>query len=132
MTRSTSTSTDALSRGLRAGEEGQTMALGAMSMLILALMVMMSFNVSQAVHEKVRLQQHVDTQAYSLAVVGARAYNYSAYANRAIAAAYVSMMSLHGYMAAASVVPEMLDAAGYAFIITGAIELCRAAAIGVG
>jgi len=91
-------------------------------MLILALMLMMSFNVSNAIHEKVRLQNYSDAKAYSMAVAEARAFNYIAYTNRAMAATYVTMMSLHAYMASASVIPDMLNMAAINFIIMGAME----------
>jgi hypothetical protein len=83
--------------------------LAALSMIVLALMVALSFNLSQALHEKIRLQQHSDAQAYSMATLQARSLNYFATSNRAMAAAYVSANSLHAYMAAASVTSEMME-----------------------
>ena len=89
---------------------GQTLVLAALSLLLLALMVALSFNISHALRGKTRLQQHSDAMAYSLAVLEARTFNYFAIGNRAIAASYVAMNSLHAYMAAASVTSEMLRA----------------------
>ena len=40
--------------------------------------------------------------AYSMAVMEARALNYYAASNRAIAASYVAMTSMHAYLASAS------------------------------
>lgn len=112
----------------RQGQSGQALALGAGSMLVLALMLMFSLNVSQAIHEKIRIQNYADAQAYSMAVQEARAFNYIAYTNRAMAAAYVSAMSLHAYMAAASVVPVMAQRAAFNFLVMAGIEfaLCCA------
>jgi len=75
------------------------MALGCVTMLLLATSLMMSFSIANAVHERIRLQSHADAMAFSMAVVEARAMNYLAYSNRAIAAAFVSMTSVHAYAA---------------------------------
>lgn len=89
---------------------GQTLVLAALSLLLLALMVALSFNLGHALRGKVRLQHHVDAQAYSMAIIEARALNYFAVSNRAVAASYVAMNSLHAHMAAASVTEAMLRA----------------------
>ncbi|MCP3137496.1 pilus assembly protein TadG-related protein [Pyxidicoccus xibeiensis] len=89
---------------------GQTLTLAALSLLLLALMVALTFNLGHALRGKVRLQHHVDAQAYSMAIVEARALNYFAVSNRAIAATYVTMNSLHAHMAAASATEAMLRA----------------------
>jgi hypothetical protein len=78
---------------------GQVMVLGCVTLLTMALMLMLSFNLTNAIHEKIRLQSHSDAMAYSIAVVEARSFNYFAYTNRAEAAAYVTMCTLHAYMA---------------------------------
>ncbi|MFL5320958.1 MAG: hypothetical protein ACJ790_14945 [Myxococcaceae bacterium] len=108
----------------RKAQRGQAMVLSALSMFLLALMMILSFNVGHAVHEKIRLQQHSDAQAYSMAVVEARALNYFAVSNRALAAALVSMNNLHAYMSLASITGNymragrinMLEVAGIEFI----------------
>ena len=81
---------------------GQVMILGAVSLLIMALMLMASFAVSNAIHEKIRIQAHADAQAYSLAVLEARSFNTISHYNRAIAATLVAQMSLHSWMAIAT------------------------------
>ncbi|HZI09605.1 MAG TPA: hypothetical protein VE153_04380 [Myxococcus sp.] len=98
-------------RGRRA-QRGQSLVLGSLSFLVLALMVTLSFNLSHALRQKMSLQQHSDALAYSMAVLEARALNYYAVGNRAIAGSYVAMNSLHAYMAAASVTGAMLRASG--------------------
>nr|WP_233278181.1 hypothetical protein [Myxococcus stipitatus] len=94
----------------RRTQRGQAIVLGSLSFLVLALMVTLSFNLSHALRQKMSLQQHSDAMAYSMAVLEARALNYYAVSNRAIAGSYVAMNSLHAYMAAASVTGEMLRA----------------------
>ncbi|WP_246357802.1 hypothetical protein [Pyxidicoccus fallax] len=86
------------------------MVLSALCFLVLALMVTLSFNLSHALRQKMSLQQHSDALAYSMAVLEARALNYYAVSNRAIAGSYVAMNSLHAYMVAASVTSDMMTA----------------------
>jgi hypothetical protein len=81
---------------------GQVMVLGAVALLVMALMLMASFSVSNAIHEKIRIQAHADAQAYSLAVLEARSFNTISHYNRAIAATLVAQMSLHSWMAIAT------------------------------
>jgi hypothetical protein len=113
-------------RHRREGESGQAIILGVLSLFLLALMVMMSFNLSQAVHEKIRIQQSSDAMAYSMAVSQARAFNYFAYTNRTMAAAYVSMASLHAYMASATSTLAMLKQAEVHYYIFAALEVVEA------
>ena len=101
------------------------MVLSALCMFLLALMMVMSFNVSHAVHEKVRLQQHSDAQAYSMAVVQARALNYFAYSNRAVAAALVSMNNLHAYQSLASIATQYMKAGQYNMYIIAGLEFLQ-------
>ncbi|RMG19750.1 MAG: hypothetical protein D6729_04475 [Deltaproteobacteria bacterium] len=109
-------------------EDAQAIVLGALSMFVLALMLIMSLNVTQAVHEKIRLQQSSDALAYSMAVQEARALNYFAYSNRAMAATYAALTSVHAYYASMIVTGDMLAAARINFFIIAGIEfaLCCA------
>jgi hypothetical protein len=104
--------------------------LSALSFLVLALMVTLSFNLSHALRQKMSLQQHSDALAYSMAVLEARALNYYAVSNRAIAGSYVAMNSLHAYMAAASVTGEMMRAAQTNFYGIAAQEFAQCACKG--
>ena len=72
---------------LRKGESGQATLLGAISFIIIAFSLFATFNISQTVHERIRIQQYADTQAYSIATETARAFNYFAYTNRAMVSA---------------------------------------------
>ena len=108
----------------------QVMVLSCVTMLVLALMLMLSFNLTQAVHEKIRVQQHSDAMAFSMATVEARAMNYFAYSNRAIAAAAVSEMSLHAYMSTMTLTADIFNAATMSFTIIMAGECIIAAGCG--
>ncbi|MDY7231246.1 hypothetical protein [Hyalangium rubrum] len=95
----------ARSRGLRA--RGQTMILGAVSLLILALIVFVTFNVTVAVQQKIKVQNYSDAKAFSMAVAEARTLNYMAYTNRAIASAYVGMANASAYMSEAAILADL-------------------------
>ncbi|MDP3238624.1 MAG: hypothetical protein Q8N26_37870 [Myxococcales bacterium] len=77
---------------------GQTMVLGVLTMLMLSIMTMVGFNLTHSVHERIRLQAAADSQAYSVAVMQARAFNASAYSNRTIAAILVAQTGLHAWL----------------------------------
>ena len=81
---------------------GQTIVLGVLTLLMLALMMMLTFTLNQVVHEKIRIQSHSDAIAYSTAVIEARAFNSIVYSNRAIAAAVVAQMTVHAWMSTAT------------------------------
>lgn len=107
---------------------GQTMVLGAVSLLVLAFMMSLSFNVGNVLNQKIRLQSHSDSMAYSMATVEARAMNYFAYTNRAIAAVLVAQMTLHAYMSIASTSSDIFGAGMSVFIQIAAIEAALCAA----
>ncbi len=111
----------------RRAQAGQALVLAALSLLVLALMVALSFNLSHALRGKTRLQQHSDALAYSMATIEARTLNYFAVSNRAIAATYVAMNSVHASMAAASVTPDMYSAAESNFYQIAAMEAAECA-----
>ncbi|WP_043709137.1 hypothetical protein [Corallococcus macrosporus] len=117
-------------RARRRAQRGQAIVLGALSFLVLALMVTLSFNLAHALRQKMGLQQHSDALAYSMAVLEARSLNYYAVSNRGIAASYVAMNSLHAYMAAASVTGEMMRASEKNFKEFERIEYLRCACKG--
>ncbi|HLK99522.1 MAG TPA: pilus assembly protein TadG-related protein [Myxococcaceae bacterium] len=86
---------------------GQTMILGVVALLVLALIVFVTFNVTVAVQQKVKLQNYADAKAFSMAVAEARTLNYMAYTNRAIASAYVGMANVHAYMSEAAMMADL-------------------------
>jgi hypothetical protein len=114
-----------LNRKPRARTHGQVLVLGCVTLLTMALMLMLSFNLTNAIHEKIRLQSSSDAYAYSVAVVEARSYNYFAYTNRSEAAVYVSMCTLHAYMAGISLIPSILTAAEISFFEIAAEEFAQ-------
>ncbi len=81
---------------------GQTIILGCVSLLMMSLMMMASYSVGNAVHQKIALQSQADAEAYSLAVTEARYFNVMAHYNRAIVGTLVAQMSLHAWMAIAT------------------------------
>lgn len=89
---------------------GQTLVLACVALFILGLMTMLSFSLVNAIHERIRIQNHADAAAYSVAIVEARTFNVIAYSNRAIAATMVSMMAVHAWMAIASQEVSILQA----------------------
>ncbi|HSP78879.1 MAG TPA: hypothetical protein VLQ93_10135, partial [Myxococcaceae bacterium] len=97
----------------RRAQRGQAIVLGVVTLLILALVVFITFNVTVSVQQKIRVQNYADSKAFSLAVAEARALNHFAYTNRAIASAYVGMANLHAYMSEAAMLVDLkLSAAG--------------------
>lgn len=100
------------------------MVLACFSMLMLALMLMLSFNLSNAIHERIRIQSHADAQAYSTALIQARTFNQLAYSNRAIAAALVAQTGLHAWLAIASEAQSIHIAFRNSFYMVAGIEFC--------
>jgi hypothetical protein len=83
---------------LRKEEEGQTLVLAVVSMLVLAMCLMATVNIGQATYERIRLQNTADATAYSLAATQARVFNFFAYTNRAMIAHYHSMLTFMAYL----------------------------------
>ncbi len=82
---------------LRKHEEGQALVLAAICMLVLALCVVATINLSYATSEKIRLQNAADAAAYTSAADEARVLNFLAYTNRAMVAHYCAHMNLLAY-----------------------------------
>lgn len=79
---------------MRADEDGQALALGAVMLLVLAVALLGFSKLSLQVHDRIALQDGADAAAYSLAVEEARAFNVYAYTNRAQIAQYVTVLQL--------------------------------------
>ena len=77
---------------VRRRTRGQAMLVAVIGLVILAIGMYTSYNLSRAVYEKIQLQNAADAAAYSLATFEARALNFVAFVNRAQAANYVQMM----------------------------------------
>lgn len=83
---------------IRRHEEGQALILAAICMLILALCVLATVNLSYVASQKVRLQNAADAGAYSVAAYQARAMNFFAYSNRTMVVHYASQMTMMAVM----------------------------------
>ncbi len=105
------------------GRRGQTIVLGTLGVLIISIMMLLTLNVGQAVHEKIRIQQLADAAAFSTATQEARVFNFLAYTNRANIGSLVSAASMHSFMSMASAIPEMFDAAANTFFIHSGLEI---------
>ena len=76
----------------KAPERGQAILIGVVGLLILAIGMYTSYNLSRTVYEKIKLQNTADATAYALATLEARTFNFIAFTNRAQVANYVQMM----------------------------------------
>ena len=104
---------------------GQVLALACVVLLTCALMMMASFSVANAVHERTRLQAAADAHAFTVATLEARGMNTVAFMNRAIAGAIVAEMGIHAWRALARHNVNMYQAGMMAFIIVGIIALAQ-------
>jgi len=82
-------------RGRR--EEGQALPLASVGILVMALGVLATLNLGQAVHEKIKLQNTADSAAYTLAAMEARTFNYIAFLNRVQIAHYNTAMVVQSF-----------------------------------
>ncbi|MDP3505502.1 MAG: hypothetical protein Q8S33_34495 [Myxococcales bacterium] len=110
---------------LASRRRGQTMVLAVVTMLMLAIMMVIGFNIAHTAHERIRIQQAADGQAYSVAVLQARAMNVNAVINRTIAALTVAQMSLHAWNTVASHQVDMLWAGFISFLGVSATEAAQ-------
>ena len=83
---------------LRKDEDGQTLVLAAVSMLVLALCVMATIHIGHVAYEKVQLQNAADQGAYSLAATVAEGFNFFAYTNRAMICHYAGLLTLYAWV----------------------------------
>jgi hypothetical protein len=82
----------------RRAQQGQSLVLACLLILVLSLSVLTILHVGHRVNERIRLQNTADAAAYSMAVMEARAFNFYALANRAQASHYVSAMVWQSYL----------------------------------
>ena len=101
------------------------MVLACLAMLMVGLMLMLSFNVTNAIHERIRIQATADSQALSTATLEARAMNTMAFMNRSIAGAMVAQMTIHAWYTIGENEVGMLNAGAMAFIQVAAQEAGR-------
>ena len=79
----------------RTSRRGQTLALFALTLLLLTVMVTMTLSFGTKAKERMELQQVADQAAYSTAVAVSRGMNVLAMTNRVAIAHYVAMLGLH-------------------------------------
>ena len=82
-----------------APQRGQVLPLACVVLLTCALMMMASFSLANAVHERTRIQAAADAHAFTVATLEARGFNTMAFMNRAIAGAIVAEMGIHAWRA---------------------------------
>lgn len=82
-------------------QRGQAMPLAVIGLIILAIGMYTTYNLSRAVYEKIQLQNAADAAAYSLATLEARTFNFMAFTNRAQIANYVQMMEAQSILSSA-------------------------------
>ncbi|MEE8410849.1 MAG: pilus assembly protein TadG-related protein [Myxococcota bacterium] len=91
-------------RRRRIKQRGQAALLAVIGLVILAIGMYTSYNLSRSVYEKIQLQNAADATAYSLATLEARTFNFIAFANRAQVANYVQMMEAQSILSSATFV----------------------------
>lgn len=69
--------------------------VGLVALVILAIGMYTSYNLSRTVYEKIALQNAADAAAYSLATQSARSFNFIAFTNRTLIAKQVELLELH-------------------------------------
>ncbi|MBK7857046.1 MAG: hypothetical protein IPJ65_00220 [Archangiaceae bacterium] len=89
---------------------GQTLALLALTMLLIVVMAFMTISITMRVRQKLELQTVVDVAAYNDAVSTARAMNEMGLINRTIVSHWVVMLGIQANMAFGSMVPAYFDA----------------------
>jgi hypothetical protein len=98
-------------------ERGQAALLGVVGVIVLAVGMYTSYNLSRAVYEKIQLQNAADAAAYSLATLEARTFNFIAFANRAQVANYVQMLELQSMLSSLTFAEGATAALGEGAII---------------
>lgn len=109
----------------RKTRRGQVLVLACVTMLLMALMLMISINLASAIHEKIGLQAAADAQAFSGATLEARAFNTAAYQNRAIAGLLVAEMGLHAWWAIAQHDVNLIKAGFAPFMEIAVMEFAQ-------
>lgn len=75
-------------------QRGQALVFVTVTIVLMVIAMMTTFNMGQLTNHKTRLQNTADAAAYSAAVAQARDYNFSAYMNRAMIANDVAVAQL--------------------------------------
>ncbi len=103
--------TDTMNR-LFKRKKGQAFPLAAVGLFIMALSVIATLNLGQAIYEKIHLQNTTDAAAYTLAAMEARSFNFVALTNRTQIVHYNAAMAVQSY----------LSYAGYTLFMVGTLK----------
>ena len=93
---------------LRRDEEGQSIVIACVALLVLALGVMATVNLGRTIHQRIGLQNTTDAATYSTAAMEARAFNFYAFSNRAQIVHYLSAMTLQSYLSVLTFIQYMM------------------------
>ncbi|RME81344.1 MAG: hypothetical protein D6785_09145 [Planctomycetota bacterium] len=74
------------------GEEGQSMVLAALTMLVLAMFIVLSYNISDVASRKIQVQNAADAAAYSGALIEANSLNTIAWLNDGMTFIYYNLL----------------------------------------
>ena len=85
-------------KNLRSNEAGQAIILGAVSLLVMAVTIMVTIQLGWTIKEKITIQHAADNAAYTTAAIVARSLNFTAFMNRAIVAQYVTAMAFQAFI----------------------------------
>lgn len=87
-------------KNLRSNEAGQAIILGAVSLLVMAVTIMVTIQLGWTIKERITIQHAADNAAYTTAAIVARSLNFTAFMNRAIVAQYVTAMAFQAFIGA--------------------------------
>ncbi len=85
-------------KNLRENEAGQAIILGAVSLLVMAVTIMVTIQLGWTIKERISIQHAADNAAYTTAAVVARSLNFISFMNRAIVAQYVTAMAFQAFI----------------------------------
>ena len=102
-------------------EDGQAIVIAAIGLLVVAMVVLATATLGNAIHEKVRLQNAADAAAYSTAAVQARAFNFYSFTNRTMVSHYAAIMLLQSYLVVATFIFSAINTVLSVVNVFGAI-----------
>ncbi len=89
-------------------ERGHAIVIGAIGMLAMAVAILTSVSIGNAVYQKVKLQDATDAQAYSMAAKTARVFNFLAYTNRTMVLHHCASMTAMAWLSHAYYIKEFI------------------------
>lgn len=107
-------------KNLRSNEAGQAIILGAVSLLVMAVTIMVTIQLGWTIKEKITIQHAADNAAYTTAAIVARSLNFTAFMNRAMVAQYVTAMAFQAFISAIEALMMIFGFAASALLNIGA------------